>query len=429
MFHACMINTIGFLSASFLISYTSPIEDSILKSGILTIHTYPIFVSAINIGGLLGSLSAGPISEWLGIKSSLILFSQFGVVGGLLLVWANDGVSMTIGRVLAGVYTSLCQSLVPVYNSEVSTYSFKKFYGGMLGVSIRCGLLSSYVLGIWIGYHWLAVIYLVLIVFMNLNLVFLPESPKWLLKKGLTEKAEKANEYFYNIPISGTVTTATDNNITPQGTTLRHKITNYLKWPVLRPLLVCCSLQILKTFSGHQYLLAYAAHTLDKAVGIDPKIASVFYPISLLLGATQFLWIIHKVNWKRLLLATTLTQVFANGLLCLTFYLSIRKLDCPHVTEIDPLCDMLQAIPMLFISLVGFSFGLGWGSIAWWLYGQILHSYYTRISSSIATFAFITACILNQLIAPVVAQYFGVDSLFLCFAVICMFAFFVQLFY
>ena len=127
MFHACMINTIGFLSASFLISYTSPIEDSILKSGILTIHTYPIFVSAINIGGLLGSLSAGPISEWLGIKSSLILFSQFGVVGGLLLVWANDGVSMTIGRVLAGVYTSLCQSLVPVYNSEVSTYSFKKF--------------------------------------------------------------------------------------------------------------------------------------------------------------------------------------------------------------------------------------------------------------------------------------------------------------
>ena len=103
MFHACMINTIGFLSASFLISYTSPIEDSILKSGILTIHTYPIFVSAINIGGLLGSLSAGPISEWLGIKSSLILFSQFGVVGGLLLVWANDGVSMTIGRVLAVV--------------------------------------------------------------------------------------------------------------------------------------------------------------------------------------------------------------------------------------------------------------------------------------------------------------------------------------
>ena len=430
VFHACMITTIGFLSASFLISYTSPIEDSILESGVLSIHTYPLFVSAINIGGLIGSISAGPISEWLGIKSSLILFSQFGVVGGLLLVWAHDGVSMTIGRVLAGVYTALCQSLVPVYNSEVSAYSYKKFYGGMLGVSIRCGLLSSYVLGVWIGYNWLAVTYLILIVFMNLNLVFLPESPKWLMKKGLERKAEIASEYFYNIPLSETVTKATYNNSTSQETTLRHKISNYLKWPILRPLFICCSLQILKTFSGHQYLLAYSAHTLDKAVRIDPKIASVFYPISLLLGATQFLWVIHRVEWKKLLLVTTLTQVFANGLLSLTFYLSIRELDCYHVTEVvDPLCDMLQAIPMIFISLMGFSFGLGCGSLAWWLYGQILHSYYTRISSSIATFSFITACILNQLIAPFVAQCFGVDSLFLCFAVICMFAFFVQLSY
>ena len=432
VFHACMVTTIGFLSASYIVSYTSPIEDSILSTGILTINTYSIFVTAINIGGLLGAMTAGPVSEWLGIKTSLIAFSQIAVMGIMLLIWAHDGVSMIVGRIFVGYYTSTCQSLVPVYNAEISVYSMKKFYGGMLGVSIRFGLLLSYSLGIWIDYHSLALTYLVMIVFMNINLVFLPESPKWLRNKGWVSKAEKATEYFYNIPQENVPileTTAEEPTTETHSTTLKQKVANYFIWPVLRPLLICCSLQIFKTFSGHQYLLAYAAHVLDKAVSINPKIAALFYPISLLIGAIQFLWLIHKFHWKKLLLTTTLIQIFANALMSLTLYLSMHTFQCNGETEYTTACGILQAAPMVFISLIGFSFGLGWGSIAWWLYGQILHKYYTRISAGIVTFSFFAACIANQLIGPLVVEFWGPDALFLGFALICSLGFVVQILY
>ena len=38
-----------------------------------------------------------------------------------------------------------------------------------------------------------------MIVFVNINLVFLPENPKWLSNKGWKKKAENAGKYFYNI--------------------------------------------------------------------------------------------------------------------------------------------------------------------------------------------------------------------------------------
>ena len=181
-------------------AYTSPIEDAILNTGIMNINTYSLFASSLYIGAGIGSLIAGPISEWLGIKTSLIIFSQLGTLGGMLLVLGYDGVSMTAARFIIGFYTPMCIAGVPLYNAEVSPESTRKLYGGILGLAIRIGMLLCYFLGIWVGYRWLAVIYMMMVVFMSLNLVFLPESPKWLRNKGWNEKADKANEYFYDSP-------------------------------------------------------------------------------------------------------------------------------------------------------------------------------------------------------------------------------------
>ena len=117
-----------------------------------------------------------------------------GTLGAMLLVYAHDDVSMIIARIIIGIYNSVCISCVPVYNAQVSPESMKLFYGGVLGLAIRLGMFISYALGIWIGYRWLAVIYLMMVVFMNLNLVFLPESPQWLRNNGWNKKAEQARD-------------------------------------------------------------------------------------------------------------------------------------------------------------------------------------------------------------------------------------------
>ena len=464
--HACLVTTLSFISMLFIVTYTSPIEDDIIETGILTINTYPLFGSALNIGGLFGSLIAGPVSEWLGIKTSLIIFSQLGTLGGFLLVLAHNGVSMIAARFIIGIYTSLCIAVVPLYNAEIAPESTRKFFGGIIGLAIRLGMLLSYTLGIWIGYRWLAVIYLVMVVFMNLNLVFLPESPKWLRNKGHRKKADKANEYFYDSPqeISPIITnemgsesretgneisvtpanncentnliqiasssnnTAPIPNVSPNAS-LHEKISSYFTWPVIRPLLVCCSLQVFKSASGNEYLLLYSAHTLAKAVSINSKVAAFFYPVALLIGASMYLWIIHKVRWKRLLLLTTFVQIIANVLLSLTIYLSIQKFHCANNTQDILLCQILQIIPIPLIGIYGLAYSMGWGSLVWWLYGHILHSNYTIVSAGISNFLLYFSIVMSQLIGPIIAENFGPHILFLTFAVTTLIGFIIQLLY
>ena len=82
-----------------------------------------------------------------------------------------------------------------------------------------------------------------MVVFMTLNFVYLPESPKWLKIKGLTEKADKASEYFYSSPQESTNLTVEGEEPVSESVSsnasLYDKIRSYFVWPVLRPMLVC----------------------------------------------------------------------------------------------------------------------------------------------------------------------------------------------
>ena len=149
-------------------------------------------------------------------------------------------------------------------------------------------LLSNF-LGIWLGFRWFAVVYIAMLVFMNLNLVFLPESPKWLRRKGWNKKADEACEYFHNYPncetplisdeIIGTSLEDPENEISEtinnqnqiqesklpksQISKLQESISIFFTWPIIRPLLLCLSVQVFKSLTGYDYFLVY---TVDFAL-------------------------------------------------------------------------------------------------------------------------------------------------------------------
>ena len=175
--------------------------------------------------------------------------------------------------------------------------------------------------------------------------------------------------------------------------------------------------------------MVYSAHTLAKAVSINPRIAAFFYPISLVIGSAIYLCIINKVKWKKLLMVTTFLQLLANGMLSLTIYLSTQKYHCINNTQNIILCQILELIPILLIGMYGLSFGMGWGSLIWWLYGHILHSKYTGVSAGIVNFLLYSAAVSSQLIGPIIADNLGEHILFLNFTVILLIGFIIQLLY
>lgn len=428
----CLITSISFFSVGYIDSYTSPIEDTLLQREVFSQDSYSLFASANYLGGTFSSTIGGFISECLGIKASLIISSQLAIIGSMLLVMARDSVSMTLGRLLIGFYTGMSMSWVVVYNAEIAPDNVKKLYGAILTISLRIGVVSSYGLGVWIGPCWLALIYLVMVVFITLNFVYLPETPRWLDNKGWSESANKSKEYFYDSSQEKLFVDLNTDTVHSDccNTNLSQKIASYFVWPVLRPLFVCCSIQLFKTSSGHEYLLAYSAHTLEESVSINPRIAALLFAVFLLFGGIIFLSLISKVKWKKLLLLTTFTQIVANGMLSLTIYLSNHTFHCNHDNQQATLvCEILQSAPLIFVALYAFSYTLGWGSIGWWLIGEVLHPHYNRVSAGIVTFVAFSCSYLNMQICPIIEEHFGSYTVFLINTVVCLFGFILQILY
>ena len=190
------------------------------------------------------------LTEYVGVKTALILASIPGMVGAFLIALGYNGLSMVAGRALTGVYLSFCFTGLPVYFVEIAKPSDKKLFGAMVPLMFRFSLLLLYTLGIWVHYTWLAVILLAIIAFMSLNLVFLPESPNWLRQKGMVARAESAIRYFYDPPVTETDTDTDTQEVSdnPPG-----NISTYFTWIIIRPMLVSLTIQMAVSCATHSF--------------------------------------------------------------------------------------------------------------------------------------------------------------------------------
>ena len=431
IFHCCIVLTLGYTSVLYIDSYTSPIENQLLRDNIFTEDTYPVFVAVAFVCAGIFSIFVGALSERLGCKTCLIIFSPLGFIGSFFLVLVHDSSSMIIGKAMVGAYQGVLTTLIPVYIAEVAPPHFRKFYGAVLAIGIRLGVPLSIFLGIWLDASWLGLVHMIFISTVLLNIVFVPESPKWLQKNGFTEKAEKAREYFYDSFQDELCKNLTEERKAefdfPPGTSLWGKVSSYFVWPVLRPMLVCASIHVFKTSSGYEIFECYLSHTIQRGVSINPNVASLFYGIFLVLGSIMFLFICHRVNWKRLLMVTTIIQAITNLLLAVVLFLSMNIFNCS--TGETTLCVFLQYSPMVFISIFAFTMALGWGSLSYWLLGEILHHHYIRISAGIVIFVSFFSASINQAIAPLLVEYIGAPIVFLGYAFVCLVGFSFQCFY
>lgn len=149
---------------------------------------FSLLSSGAALGAIPGAILLTPINEWIGRKYTLIVCCLIFTVGAILEAAAHSYGTMIAGRLLVGVGIGL-SSTAPVYVSE----SVKKEIRGKLVVLFQFNITVGEVIG-----------YVVAAIFVNvpgnwrfmlgssllrsslllLFILFLPESPRWLMKKG-----------------------------------------------------------------------------------------------------------------------------------------------------------------------------------------------------------------------------------------------------
>jgi sugar porter (SP) family MFS transporter len=160
------------------------------------------FVSSMfTLGGLIGALGAGPISDKRGRVFAMHLTALFFILGPIFESLAPSIWVMAAGRVISGLGAGASVVVVPIYVSEIAPPAERGFFGSFTQVMVNMGILLSQLLGYFLTYGQMWRVILgaggAIGVALSTGLFTICESPKWLALQG--GKAREAKKLLQKI--------------------------------------------------------------------------------------------------------------------------------------------------------------------------------------------------------------------------------------
>jgi len=332
-----------------------------------------LIVSILSAGTFFGALTAAPIGDWLGRRIGLfvttIIFS-FGV----LLQTASTAIPLFVaGRFFAGFGVGLISALIPMYQSETAPKWIRGTIVGAYQLAITIGLLlaavvdnatknrmdtGSYRIPVALQFAWALIL--------ATGLIFLPETPRYLIKAGQRYHAAQSLSTLRRLPIDHP---SLQEELREIETNLQHELelggrtsyTDFLKWHTLGKRVVTGSaLQALQQLTGVNFIFYYGT-SYFKSSGIqNPFIISMITSSINVASTFPGLYLVEAWGRRRLLLFGAVGM-------------AVCQLIVASVGTAFPGSENLPAQKALiaFVCIYIFFFASTWGPGAWVVTGEI----------------------------------------------------------
>ncbi|MEU8733346.1 sugar porter family MFS transporter [Streptomyces tendae] len=177
----------------------------------LTSREQEIVVSVILLGAMAGALLAGRLAVRHGRRKVVIAVAAVFALGAAAAAAAPGTGSLVAARFVLGLAVGGASNMVPVYIAEVAPARIRGRLMVLFQLMVACGQLIAYVCG-WVlsdtgGWRLMFGLAVVPAVVLGVGMLFLPESPRWLVERGMREQAASVL-----------------TRLRPPGTDVRHEI-------------------------------------------------------------------------------------------------------------------------------------------------------------------------------------------------------------
>jgi sugar porter (SP) family MFS transporter len=152
-----------------------------------------LVTSLLLVGAVIGALTAGRVSDWIGRRPTVLITALVFIVGVLLAAFTPTYPVLLVARLIIGLAVGSSSMIVPLYIGEIVP---PRVRGGLVSLNqlaITIGILSSYLIdyGLSDSGNWRLMFGLAAIpaAALFLGMLFQRESPHWLIRQGRDDEA------------------------------------------------------------------------------------------------------------------------------------------------------------------------------------------------------------------------------------------------
>lgn len=388
------------------------------------------YVGCALIGSIMGVTAAGALSDRFGRKKVMILSALLFSVSALGCALSESLTELVLYRILGGMGIGMVSIVSPMYISEVALAAYRGSLVSMYQLAITVGFLGAYLMNFqllglsrtstFIEVPWLSKIFheevwrgmlgmefLPASIFL-LVLIFIPESPRWLVVNHQIAKAEAVfTDVYKSLALA-------KNKVREVQLSINAGVAgsqwNLLKNPkILKPVMIGVAIAILGQFMGVNAVLYYGPSIFEQSGLTDGD--ALFYQVMVglvnVLTTVLALIIIDKVGRKKLVYFGVSGMILT--LLLISFYfLHGDKIGLPSIMLL-----------VLFLAYI-FSTAISISAVIFVLLSEMYPNKIRGIAMSIAGLSLWIGTYLIGQLTPWLLENLRPEGTFLLFALMCL---------
>ncbi|MGB9070575.1 MAG: sugar porter family MFS transporter [Candidatus Acidiferrales bacterium] len=329
----------------------------------LSTFALEVMVAAGLAGAAVGALVGGRLADRFGRRTLLIFTALIFAVGAVLCATAISTAMLFCGRVIVGLGIGLSSGTVPVYISEVSPPDARGWTVSLFQLAITFGILLAYLVDYAFasmqGWRWMFGLAVVPAAIFALGMFYLPESPRWLVRRG---RRDSARAILSRVRDSSDVGAELEDIERSFQASQEHGNWRDLLSPALRPaLIVGIGLAVFQQVTGINTVIYYAPKIIQSA-GISSASGAILTTAGIgmvnVLMTIVSMWLIDRIGRRPLLLTGIAGMAVTLGVLGWAFHSASPS-------------GALSWLAVISIMVYVASFAISLGPIFWLLIAEI----------------------------------------------------------
>ncbi|KAK4763109.1 hypothetical protein SAY86_008877 [Trapa natans] len=389
--------------------YSSPTQSAIRSDLNLSLAEYSVFGSILSFGAMVGAITGGPIADLISRKGTMRMASGFCVAGWLAIYFAQGALALDLGRLASGygmgvfsyvvltlpilVYRLILQkslliffyaltiikllddAKVPIFIAEISPKDLRGVLTAINQLMICAGVSVSFIIGNVLSWRTLALIGLVPCAVLLLGLFFIPESPRWLAKRGRKKEFEAALQTLRG---EDTDISEEADEIQEYIETLEQlpkaKIFDLFQRRYFRSVAIGVGLMVFQQFGGINGICFYTSNIFEEA-GFSSSVGTITYAILQVIVTAIGATLVDKAGRKPLLLVSATGLVIGCLVVAISFFLKVHDLAASAVP--------ILAVTGILLYIGAFSAGMG--AVPWVVMSEIFPINIKGVAGGFAT--------------------------------------------